>query len=330
MDRAAAAQHLPAGAARRRRHRQHHDRAAAAGRLAAGRGGHLRRGARRAARRPAAHRAGHLRLPRRTRRAHVPRHLPAGGRGRARRPGLLLQGRRADDRDDGRAQGGHAARQGAGGGRRGARPPGARDPGTLAPDVPQHRPEVRDRHRAGARLRGGRGSGLPPRRRGPGLRGGRALRGGRHADDPQRQPLPVDHHPDRLDAAARRGGHHRHPGRPGLCQAAERLGTEPLPEEPRLLALREVAFTYPGSAEPALRDVDLDVPLGSSVALVGASGAGKSTLVDVLLGLLTPSAGEIRVDDAPLPEVLGAWRARVATCRRRSTSSTAPSPRTSR
>ncbi|WP_281964200.1 ABC transporter ATP-binding protein [Serinicoccus marinus] len=97
----------------------------------------------------------------------------------------------------------------------------------------------------------------------------------------------------------------------GYVEAAERLGTEPLPEEPRLLALREVAFTYPGSTEPALRDVDLDVPLGSSVALVGASGAGKSTLVDVLLGLLTPSAGEIRVDDAPLPEVLGAWRARV-------------------
>ncbi|GAA4883999.1 ABC transporter ATP-binding protein [Serinicoccus chungangensis] len=97
----------------------------------------------------------------------------------------------------------------------------------------------------------------------------------------------------------------------GYVDAAEQLGREPLPEHPRLLALREVSFSYPGSAEPALRGVDLDVPLGSSVALVGASGAGKSTLVDVLLGLLTPSAGEIRVDDRPLPEVLGAWRARV-------------------
>ncbi|WP_298746729.1 ABC transporter ATP-binding protein [uncultured Serinicoccus sp.] len=97
----------------------------------------------------------------------------------------------------------------------------------------------------------------------------------------------------------------------GYVDAAEQLGREPLPEHPRLLALREVSFSYPGSAEPALRGVDLDVPLGSSVAVVGASGAGKSTLVDVLLGLLTPSSGEIRVDDRPLPEVLGAWRSRV-------------------
>ncbi|WP_151523546.1 ABC transporter ATP-binding protein [Serinicoccus kebangsaanensis] len=97
----------------------------------------------------------------------------------------------------------------------------------------------------------------------------------------------------------------------GYVAAAEQLGTEPLPDDPRLLALREVSFSYPGAAEPALREVDLDIPLGSSVALVGASGAGKSTLVDVLLGLLTPSAGEIRVDERPLPEVLGAWRARV-------------------
>ncbi|WP_010146887.1 ABC transporter ATP-binding protein [Serinicoccus profundi] len=97
----------------------------------------------------------------------------------------------------------------------------------------------------------------------------------------------------------------------GYVDAAENLGHDPLPDDPRLLALREVSFSYPGSATPALRDVDLDLPLGSSVALVGASGAGKSTLVDVLLGLLTPSAGEIRIDDQPLPDVLGAWRARV-------------------
>ena len=97
----------------------------------------------------------------------------------------------------------------------------------------------------------------------------------------------------------------------GYVEAAEQLGQEPLPEEPRLLSLRDVAFTYPGGREPALREVDLDVPLGSSIALVGASGAGKSTLVDVLLGLLVPQEGEVRLDGRPLADVLAAWRSRV-------------------
>ena len=97
----------------------------------------------------------------------------------------------------------------------------------------------------------------------------------------------------------------------GYVRRAEQLGQDPLPEEPRLLSLRDVSFTYPGAEVPALRAVDLDIPLGSSVALVGASGAGKSTLVDVLLGLLVPQQGEIRVDDRPLQDVLAAWRSRV-------------------
>lgn len=94
-------------------------------------------------------------------------------------------------------------------------------------------------------------------------------------------------------------------------ELAEELGQEPLAAEPRLLCLREVEFSYPGSSEPALRDVHLDIPMGSSLALVGASGAGKSTLVDVLLGLLVPTQGQIRVDDQELGDVLAAWRTRV-------------------
>lgn len=97
----------------------------------------------------------------------------------------------------------------------------------------------------------------------------------------------------------------------GYVEAAEQLGRAPLPASPERLVLRDVAFSYPGTEHPALRDVDLEVPLGTSVALVGASGAGKSTLVDVLLGLLTPSAGTIEIDGRPLEDVLAAWRSRV-------------------
>ncbi|WP_228255205.1 ABC transporter ATP-binding protein [Ornithinimicrobium avium] len=97
----------------------------------------------------------------------------------------------------------------------------------------------------------------------------------------------------------------------GYVVAAEQLGQEPLPHDPEVLSLRGVCFTYPGARVPALHGVDLDVPMGSSVALVGASGAGKSTLVDVLLGLLVPQEGEIRLDELPLADVLAAWRSRV-------------------
>ncbi|GAA1777135.1 ABC transporter ATP-binding protein [Agromyces lapidis] len=92
----------------------------------------------------------------------------------------------------------------------------------------------------------------------------------------------------------------------------EVLGKEPLPGQPKVLELTDVAFTFPGSDVPAVRDVDLSVPMGSSIGIAGASGAGKSTLIDLLLGLLTPTAGQIRIDGLPLEEVMDAWRKHVA------------------
>lgn len=76
------------------------------------------------------------------------------------------------------------------------------------------------------------------------------------------------------------------------------------------LRLEGVAFSYPGGAE-VLRGVNLDVQRGSSVALVGPSGSGKSTLADLMLGLLTPSEGRVRLDDEDLAECLPEWQARV-------------------
>lgn len=92
---------------------------------------------------------------------------------------------------------------------------------------------------------------------------------------------------------------------------AETVGREPLEREPELLTLRGVTFAYPGSREPAVRAVDLEVPMGSSLALVGRSGAGKTTLVDILLGLLEPDEGALELDGRPLADVLAAWRSRV-------------------
>jgi ABC-type multidrug transport system fused ATPase/permease subunit len=79
------------------------------------------------------------------------------------------------------------------------------------------------------------------------------------------------------------------------------------------LALRQsvevvgLTFTYPGAERPALREVDACFPAGRMTALVGASGSGKSTLVDVLLGLLPPTSGDVRIDGVPLAELRRYW-----------------------
>ncbi|KNC19562.1 ABC transporter ATP-binding protein [Arthrobacter sp. RIT-PI-e] len=91
----------------------------------------------------------------------------------------------------------------------------------------------------------------------------------------------------------------------------ENIGRRSIGTEPQTLTLTDVGFTYPGAASPAVSAVNLDIPIGSSLGIVGQSGAGKSTLIDILLGLLTPSAGLMELDGVPLDEVLADWRSRV-------------------
>lgn len=56
----------------------------------------------------------------------------------------------------------------------------------------------------------------------------------------------------------------------------------------------DVAFTYPGSAEPALKGISFRIQAGETVAIFGRNGAGKSTLVKLIAGLYEPTAGRIR------------------------------------
>jgi ATP-binding cassette subfamily B protein len=75
-----------------------------------------------------------------------------------------------------------------------------------------------------------------------------------------------------------------------------------------------LTFTYPGAATPALRALDLEIPAGQSLAIVGVNGAGKSTLIKLLCRLYEPTAGRITVDGIDLPAIDPAgWRARIAT-----------------
>lgn len=69
-----------------------------------------------------------------------------------------------------------------------------------------------------------------------------------------------------------------------------------------------VSFRYDGTDRDVLTDLNLVFEHGRTTALVGASGSGKSTAIDVLLGLLPPTTGQVCVDGKPMSEVVEAWR----------------------
>jgi ABC-type multidrug transport system fused ATPase/permease subunit len=80
-------------------------------------------------------------------------------------------------------------------------------------------------------------------------------------------------------------------------------GTPPLPDGGGHIVLRGVGLTFEGATHPALSDIDLDVPAGQVVALVGAMGSGKSALVSLLPRLYDVSTGAVEIDGADVRSV---------------------------
>ncbi|MEV8455768.1 ABC transporter ATP-binding protein [Streptomyces sp. NPDC052095] len=80
--------------------------------------------------------------------------------------------------------------------------------------------------------------------------------------------------------------------------SAARSDDGPLPVE-----VRGLTFRYPGTDEPVLRDVDLSIPAGGSLALVGATGAGKSTLAALIAGIGRPGSGSVRIGPHDLADL---------------------------
>lgn len=68
------------------------------------------------------------------------------------------------------------------------------------------------------------------------------------------------------------------------------------------ISIRDLSFSYPGTDRPVLQHVSLEIPAGSTVALVGRSGSGKSTLVQLLARFYPAEQGEILLDGIPLGE----------------------------
>ena len=80
-------------------------------------------------------------------------------------------------------------------------------------------------------------------------------------------------------------------------------GAQPLPAAGlprRNVRFERVSFTYPGRAEPVLRDLELELAFGRSLGLVGVNGAGKTTLVTLLARMREPTGGAVTVDGVPL------------------------------
>jgi ATP-binding cassette, subfamily B, bacterial len=91
---------------------------------------------------------------------------------------------------------------------------------------------------------------------------------------------------------------------PGSTSAAGRPARE--------LALRRLSFRYPGSDRPVFDGLDLTIPAGTSLAIVGQNGAGKTTLAKLLCRLYDPDSGAVEVDGHDLRSVdLADWRSRV-------------------
>ncbi len=77
--------------------------------------------------------------------------------------------------------------------------------------------------------------------------------------------------------------------------------------DPVDVQIDNLVYRYPDGDKDVLKDIQLDVPAGTSVAFVGGSGSGKTTLVDLILGLLTPTSGTISSQGKDIHTDLHSW-----------------------
>lgn len=99
-----------------------------------------------------------------------------------------------------------------------------------------------------------------------------------------------------------------------------RAGELPPPSRPAVgrfdrafgpIRFENVRFRYPGAESEAVAGIDLVIPAGQAVALVGPSGSGKSTLVDLLVGLIRPTEGRILADGQDIAGDIENWQRRI-------------------
>lgn len=101
-----------------------------------------------------------------------------------------------------------------------------------------------------------------------------------------------------------------------LDQPLPSYANEPAPvpmDYRQQISLRNVSFRYTPDSEWVFRNLDLAIPKGARVGFIGATGSGKSTLIDIILGLLAPSKGQLCIDgQAVTSGNHRAWQAHIA------------------
>lgn len=63
------------------------------------------------------------------------------------------------------------------------------------------------------------------------------------------------------------------------------------------ITLEDITFTYPGKDKPVLKNLNMSIPANKTVGIVGPSGSGKSTIIDLILGLIDPQNGQLKIDN---------------------------------
>ena len=74
------------------------------------------------------------------------------------------------------------------------------------------------------------------------------------------------------------------------------------------IEVSEISYAYPESSESVLENISLTVKKGTAIGIVGATGSGKTTIVDLILGLLSPLRGEVKVDGKNIKDNLQPWQ----------------------
>jgi ATP-binding cassette, subfamily B, bacterial len=88
-----------------------------------------------------------------------------------------------------------------------------------------------------------------------------------------------------------------------LGRAVDELPITPVPALVDGIRFEQLTYRYPGASRDAIGGLDLHIPGGTSVAVVGENAAGKSTLVKLLHGLYSPTSGRILIDGVPTTEL---------------------------